>query len=227
MKFIFNIDSKFKEAWVLYKEHIKAFLLLTLLTLFISSLTQTDNTILFIIIYTVNILLSYIWIRGTIELIDKKKFTPFSKEIFPSFLQFWNFIKTVFLSTLCILAGLILFIVPGFYIAGRLVFSSYISIEKNQGARKTIKEAWNSTKGYGWNLFWKSLVIGFIILVGLLALFIGIFVTYPLGMIMIAMLYREFSKMKLINVKEEIKISEVDTVIEHNEIKETIKEENI
>ena len=219
MKFTFKIGSKIKEAWVLYKEHLKAFLLLTLVTLLVSFLRQDEGVILFIIIYIFNILFSYIWIRSTIELIDKKTFNPFSKEIFPSFLQFWNFIKTIFLSALCILAGFILFIIPGFYVAGRLIFSSYISAEKNQGARKTIKEAWNSTKGYGWKLFWKSFIIGLIIIVGFIALFFGVFITYPIGMILLSMLYREFSRIKPIEIKEEDKIAEVVNVVISEEIK--------
>lgn len=228
MKFTFNIDLKIKEAWALYKEHLKSFLLLVLVTFFVSSLSGNDNqnTLLVVLIYIVSILISYIWIRATIELIDKKTFRPFSREIFPSLLQFWNYFKTIFLSTVCIIVGFILFIIPGFYVTGRLIFSSYISVEKNQGARKTIREAWDSTREYGWNLFWKSLVIGFIIFAGLLALLVGIFITYPLGMILLVMLYREFAKVKHTENKEEVQIPEVSTVITPEENKEIVKEES-
>ncbi len=144
-----------------------------------------------------SILLSFVWINFILNLIDNKVSKPFSKKAFPSLLHFWNLFKTTIISSLCIIAGFILFIIPGFYITGRLLFSFYIAIEKNQGARVTIKEAWNMTKGYGWNLFWKSFVIGLFMVIGFVVFFVGGFITYPLGLIVFVMLYREFTKMKL------------------------------
>ena len=55
------------------------------------------------------------------------------------------------------------------------------------------------TKGYGWKLFWKSFIIGLFIALGFLALFIGSFITYPIGLIVMVVMYREFKKFKLQN----------------------------
>lgn len=149
-----------------------------------------------VISYVVSILISYMWIRFVLNLIDKKDANPFKKESFPTLSQYWNLFKTMIIYSLCVLVGFILFIVPGFYVAGRLLFAVYISIEKNQGARVTIKEAWRMTEGYGWILFWKSFVIGLFIALGFIAFFVGSFITYPMGMIVMGMLYRDFLKMK-------------------------------
>lgn len=98
------------------------------------------------------------------------------------------------------MAGFILLIIPAFYVAGRLMFSVYLSVEKNQGARASIKESWDMTKGYAWQLFWKSFVIGLFMVVGFFALLVGSFVTYPIGFMVMIMLYREFVKFKSQNV---------------------------
>lgn len=197
MQFTFKIGDKIKEAWPICKAHFSVFLLLLVVTMIDNVIGLNHNWVLVVISYVISILLSYIWIRFILSLIDKKDFNPFSRESLPSFVQFWNFFKTMILYTLCVLVGFALFIIPGFYISGRLLFAVYLSIDKNQGARVSIKEAWNMTKNYGWKLFWKSFLIGLFIALGFIAFFIGSFITYPIGMIVMAMMYRKFSKMKL------------------------------
>jgi len=178
------------------------FLLLTVATMVVQFIGSNNNNndknwILIVISYILSILLSYIWINFVLSLIDKKDLNPFSRQSFPTLKQYWNLFTTMLLVALCVLVGFILLVVPGFYVAGRLVFATYMSVDKNQGGIKNVKEAWNMTKGYGWKLFWKSFVIGLFIMLGFVALFIGAFITYPIGMIVLLMMYREFSKMKL------------------------------
>lgn len=199
MNFTFKIGQKIKEAWPLYKEHFGALLLMTLLTFAVAGVGQKEDFALSIIVTIVNIVLSYIWIRLILSLIDKKEFNLFSKDL-PTLGQLWNFIKTSILYGLCVIGGLILLIVPGFYFAGRLMFAVYISVEKNQGARLSIKESWEMTRSYGWKLFWKSFVIALFMAVGFLALFVGSFITYPIGFMLMIMMYREFIKFKSQNI---------------------------
>lgn len=161
----------------------------------------------------------YIFLRFAIWLVDKKENNSFSKEMFPSFEQYWNLLKTLILSGLCVLAGFLLFIVPGFYVAGRLLFANYISVDKNKGGRASIKESWEMTRGYGWRLFWKSFVVGLFILLGFIVIYIGSFITYPIGMLVLVMMYREFYKMKSQMPKEETKTEVVKDLP-----KETVKE---
>jgi uncharacterized membrane protein len=194
MKFTFKIGTKIKEVWPQYKTHFTNFLLLTILTFVVQFFGSQDNWILTLILNLINLLLSYVWIRSIFTFIEKKEFKPFSHEMTPSMEQYWNLLKTVILYSLCILGGLILLVIPAFYFTGRLMFSVYLSIEKNQGARKSIKESWNMTRGYGWKLFWKSFVIGLFMVIGFIAFFVGSFITYPIGTVVLVMMYREFSE---------------------------------
>lgn len=205
MKFTFKIGEKIKEAWVLYKANLGIFLLLTLVTFILSSLGDRDGrgiftTILSIAVPLINIFVSYVWIRSIMNLLDGKGFKPFHKESFPDLTQYWNFISTGILSFIIIVAGFILFIIPGIYFAGRLIFATYIALEKNQNAFLSIKESWNMTKENAWKLFGKSFIIGLFVLLGLLALFVGLFITYPLGMLVLIMMYREFTKWRKENL---------------------------
>jgi hypothetical protein len=197
MQFTFKIGAKIKEAWPIYKLHFGTLILLFAVTLIVKAVGSGHNWILVILSYVVSLIIAYIWIRFGLSLVDKKDFNPFSKEALPSLLQFWNLFKTMILYMLCVLGGMILLVIPGLYVCGRLIFALYLSVEKNQGARMTVEEAWNMTKGYGWQLFWKSFLIGLFMAVGFIAFFVGGFVTYPIGFIVLLMMYREFSKMKL------------------------------
>ena len=230
MKFDFKVYSKIKEAWPMYKKHFGAFILLISITLAFQFIVQgnhgyDDNIFPILVAYILNIVLSFVWIRSMLNLIDNGNFSPFSKESLPTLSEFWDFTKTLILSSLIILGGFVLLIIPGFYFAGRLMFVQYLSVEKKQGARKNISESWNITKGYGWKIFWKSFVIGLFAILGFIALFVGSLITYPLAMIVTAMLYREFFKFKMSEVTEIIKEAtvEVKEIIVEGKIEEEKK----
>lgn len=190
----FNINKNIKEAWKLYKVHLSAFLLFTLITLVLSSIGQEDNFILSILIMLVNILISYIWFRSTLNLVEGKGFNPFNKSILPDWKQYWYFISTTILLSIIILLGFVLLIVPGLYLAGRLMFACYISVDEKKNAIDSIRDSWFLTKNNGWRIFWKGFVIGLFIFLGFIALFFGLFITYPVGTILSVMLYKHYSK---------------------------------
>jgi uncharacterized membrane protein len=202
MKFTFKIGDKIKEAWPLYKEHWAVLVMFTVFSFVVQFVNYKKDSLFWgmgMLLSLLGLVISYVFIRLVFSIVDKTEYDPFSRKSLPSLIQFWNYFKTSILYGLCILGGLILFIIPGIYVMGRLMFAVYLSIEKNQGARLSIKESWSMTEGYGWLLFWKSFLIGLYIIAGYIFFFIGSFITYPLGIIVFVMMYREFSKMKLQN----------------------------
>jgi hypothetical protein len=207
MKFTFKIGDKIKEAWPIYKMHFGNFVLLFIITIVSSIILSGRNIIIRILSYAVSVFLAYIWIRFTLSLVDKKEYNPFSKEALPTSSGFWNLLITMVLFGLCIMAGLILLVIPGLYILGRLIFAPYLSVEKNQGAISTIEKTWNMTKDHGWELFLKSLLIGLFAVAGFILLFVGGIVTCPISYIVFAMMYREFSKMKLQSPAEPVTVA--------------------
>lgn len=226
MEFKFKVGSKIKEAWPLYKDSFGLIILLMVVSLAIqmfSSVSHTgrDSILLTVVSIIVGILVSYIWIKASLNLIDGKGFNPFQKESLPNLSQFWDFIKTNILVALCVIAGFILFIIPGFYVLGRLFPAKYISVEKNQGARKTIIEAWELTKDRGWYILWKSFLVGLFVLAGFIAIFIGAIITYPVAIIVLSMMYREIIKIKIVP-----SVSEVPEIPKAEESVEVAKEES-
>ncbi len=228
--FIFKVGTKIKEAWVLYKEHFVSLILLLLVSGAFQMLSQGfpkhhKNFLITLIAMLISVFISYVWTRSILGLLDGKGFNPFTKESLPTLEQYWNLLKTCILVVICTMFGFILLIVPGLYIAGRLFPAIYLSVEKNQGARKSMKEAWEMTHGNGWKILGKSILIGLFAILGFVALFIGYFITYPIAMIVTAMMYRELAKLKSLSnpivtevVKEEGKIEE-----KSGEVKEEVK----
>lgn len=206
MNFKFRIRTKIKEAWPLYKENFSIFILFTILIFAAQFISDGKHWLPIIVLYILNFIISYTWIKSTINLIDGKSFNPFSKSSLPNLIQFWRYLKVVVLVMVFSLVGFALFIVPGFYVVGRLMFAPYMSIEEGGKSWEVIKKSWNMTKGYGWKIFWKSFVVQLFTVAGFLALFVGIFITYPISVIVFVKLYKDFIAFKE-NIKSETDIA--------------------
>jgi uncharacterized membrane protein len=106
---------------------------------------------------------------------------------------FWRFLGGVLLTTLAVIAGLILLIVPGIIVSVALTFTLYLVIDRGLGPVNAMKESWRLTKGKRWKLFGFLLAILGINLLGLLAVFVGLIVTIPVTMLAMAHAFRILS----------------------------------
>jgi len=92
---------------------------------------------------------------------------------------FWkNYIYIVLanlLVTALIVLGCFALLIPGIIIACRLVFVSYIVMDKKLDPIEAVELSWKLTRGHGWRIFAMGLTSFFIIIFGLLLFFIGIF----------------------------------------------------
>jgi hypothetical protein len=72
-----------------------------------------------------------------------------------------------------VMLGLILLIVPGIIVACRLVFVSYLVMDRKLDPIVAVEESWRLTKGHGWTIFAMAILSFFIFLAGLIMLVIG------------------------------------------------------
>lgn len=94
--------------------------------------------------------------------------------------RYWPSVGLGLLSALIVVGGLLLLVVPGIYWAVRLAFTQQRFVEDGLGVRDAIRASFADTKGRWWNvfgLFWMSVLL---VLGGLLALVVGIFVAFVL-----------------------------------------------
>ena len=79
------------------------------------------------------------------------------------------------LVTALVILGFFALIVPGIIIACRLVFVSYIVMDKKLDPIEAVELSWKLTKGHGWKVFFMGIASFFIIVFGLCMLIVGIF----------------------------------------------------
>jgi hypothetical protein len=74
-----------------------------------------------------------------------------------------------------VVLGLFALIIPGIIIGCRLVFVSYIIMDKKLDPIEAVELSWKLTRGHGWKIFFMGLVSIFIVFFGLIMLIVGIF----------------------------------------------------
>ncbi len=74
-----------------------------------------------------------------------------------------------------VILGLFALIIPGIIIGCRLVFVSFIVMDKKLDAIEAVELSWKLTRGHGWKIFLMGLASFFIIIFGLILLIVGIF----------------------------------------------------
>jgi uncharacterized membrane protein len=94
-----------------------------------------------------------------------------------------------FLSTLAILIGFVLLVVPGIVLAVRLAFVPFVVVDAGQGGLDALRASWRRTSGYSWRVLGVS-VLGIVAaIVGLLLLVIGVIPASILVYLAFASLY--------------------------------------
>jgi hypothetical protein len=74
-----------------------------------------------------------------------------------------------------VILGLFALIIPGIIIGCRLVFVSYIIMDKKLDPIEAVEMSWKLTRGHGWKIFFMGFVSIFIVIFGLMMIIVGIF----------------------------------------------------
>ena len=91
-----------------------------------------------------------------------------------------------------VLAGCIALIIPGLYVAYRLVFSLYITVIDNSSALDSLSSSWELTKGRWWLIFRASFLILFVVFVPILLIVLLISSTGNLQHLSLRLMYSDF-----------------------------------
>lgn len=105
-----------------------------------------------------------------------------------------HYFLALILYILAVICGLVLLILPGIYLAIRLQFFSYVTVEdKHVGPIQALKRSWGMTHGKFWKLFGWSIVVFFVNLAGLLLLGLGLLFTVPITALAYTELYKKLA----------------------------------
>lgn len=196
------ISQILNKSWELFKAQagmLVALIFVYVLTSSVLSFIRQEyfheydfTSILFTILYyIINLILSLGLVRIAINVVDEKRVDLdllFSERNGTLLLHY--FFGGFFIAIVVII-GFVFLIIPGIYLMLRLQFFQYALIEQEQADFWiAINESWEMTKGKVWDLLAIAVCCFLIIILGILAFLVGIFVAYPLVLIIYAVVFR-------------------------------------
>ena len=194
-----------KEAWELFKKNLNIILIVIgvwfayYLVQYISGyLFETQSflaSILSLVFFVIFLVIQLGTYNLMLKVVDGHKADI--KDLYTYSNALMKVIKNIvagLLVGLAVVGGLILFIIPGIYIAVRLMFFNYYIVDKDAGIMDSIRMSWDLTKGGVLNLFLLSILFIIVNFIGALLFGIGLAVTMPLTFLATAVLYRKFQK---------------------------------
>jgi uncharacterized membrane protein len=183
----------------LFKKHVGFFVSLSAISVILNFLGNGKRVPfpVMIILTVASFIWSIVIMKFSLAAADnKEELFSFSKiqGILPSFNQILGMIGVGLLVGLFVICGLVLLIIPGLWVAFRLSVANFVYLDKGEGIRKAVRTSWNMTKGH---VFWTAVLVGLsaalLYIVGIILLGVGILVTYPIAMILMAKFYRALS----------------------------------
>jgi len=111
-------------------------------------------------------------------------------ELFESYRLFLNYLLASILYFLAVAVGFLLLIVPGIILIIRMGLYTYLIVDKQMGALDALKESMRLTKGSAFDLFLFWFILLGVLLLGLLALIVGIIVAVPITLLAYVFIYR-------------------------------------
>jgi len=99
---------------------------------------------------------------------------------------------SILVSIICTL-GIILLIIPGIILALRLQFTMWLIMDEDLGIIAAIKKSWEITRGSTGNLFLYWLLCLLIIILGFIALMVGILIAAPVTWLGMSFIYRRLN----------------------------------
>jgi len=179
----FSVEQAFQFGWTQTIQYFGFFLLFQIVTSFVSSFIS-----IFGLTGTfVNLLTQKIYLR----VVDTEKASFDSDDLENSFPIFLPFLGATLLLALLVGFGFILLIIPGLYWALKYQFVPLILVDKKCGIMDAFTESARLTSGIKMQLLGFSLMMFGIVLLGILCLFVGLFIAIPTIGLAYAHVYRQ------------------------------------
>lgn len=115
---------------------------------------------------------------------------PEYSDLYNGLALFFKYLLASILYGLIVAAGLILLIVPGIMWAVRFGFYGFLVVDQGAGPVEALRRSSALTQGARWNLFVFGLMLFGIVVLGALALMVGLFLAVPTALVAAAYVYR-------------------------------------
>lgn len=186
-----------KAAWETFIKRPFFLVGVTLLLFFVSSIInaipgENGPIILVLAALVVNVLIELGLIAFVLKAHDDVMSVRIADLWHPK--AFLPYLAVKIMTTIAVLAGLVLLIVPGIIVALTLIFATYLVVDTGRGPIEALKESARITKGHKWALFMLMLALIGINILGVLALGVGLLISVPVSLLAVAHTYRSLAR---------------------------------
>lgn len=191
----FTIKEAFGFGWQKTKKHFWYLALVLIGTgiffTILDALTKDRGFLPNVIAAVIGISVELVLIKFTLKILSDEKLAK--NDLIPSWRTLWTYVVGGILYGLIVLGGLILLIVPGIMWALKYSQYAYLIVDKGMGPIEALKESGNITSGLKGRLLLMWLSIVGVIILGGLALVVGLLWAIPTAMIAWAYVYRKLA----------------------------------
>lgn len=196
----FSIEEALKYGWKMMTQNLGFFIVLVLVSFLITTFFNVFSgifqeklpslSLLFSIggiIFSVYINIVYIRAGVNIYDGDRGKTEDLLTVRLP---LFFKFLLANVLYFLIVAAGFLLLIVPGVYFMIKYQFVLYLVVDKGMDVVPAFNMSSEMTKGVKWRLLLFDIIIGFIAIFGMMLLFVGFLIAFPIVIMALVFVYR-------------------------------------
>ncbi len=185
-----------KAAWETFLKRplflVGSILLVLILSSIVNALPGEDGSIILVLAaLVINVLIELGLIAFILKAHDDVTQVKIADLWYPK--AFLPYLAVKIMTTIAVLIGLVLLIVPGIIVALTFLFATYLVVDTGKGPIEALKESARITKGHKWALFMLMLALIGINILGVLALGIGLLISVPVSLLAIAHTYRALS----------------------------------
>ncbi len=193
--FSFPIRKNLRRAWDLFAAHYLYFGAFALVMVLCNVLTQRHGGLITqLLVIIVSTIWGYVGISSALAAVEGKpallKFDSLSLH-FPTLKRFFLLIGLSIATSVFVLAGFIMLILPGIYFLVRLSLAQFSFVDRGEGIVPSMKHSWVLVKG---DRFWTGLLVlvvaGAVVIAGVILFGIGVLVAYPVALIFLALFYK-------------------------------------
>lgn len=176
-----------KEAWDIYKANVVKFIYLAIIPfglllpsiffgqtspgIFGLSFIQGPGIliVLWILLMVLAILAQLLFILSLVFIIRERQLNPGPKETLKyAWGQLASYVWIWFLTGIFVLAGMILFIIPGILMAIWYSLVIYVLVAEGKKGTQALKRSKELVKGYWWKVLWRLIIIGIVVAIPVL-----------------------------------------------------------
>jgi uncharacterized membrane protein len=191
---LFSKKEALSYGWNSMKENFGPLIALTIGIVIVTAIVNAIggdgfSPIMAILRLIVNSLIGIVMIQVAFAIFDGTG-KPF-QNIGLNFKLVLNYLGLTILFFIITFIGLLLFIVPGIYLSVKYCFSFYLLVDKNLGPIEALKQSGEITNGAKLDIFLIMLLYALVIIAGIAALFVGVFVAIPVILMANIYVYRK------------------------------------